>query len=130
MGSDFHPIVAMSVFLDVDYTFEKSCCDNLLVKSLNKQFKRKDGLGVFSMCLDADFQPIVKYGACTFQNKETQAYLYRAKYGNWVVGTVLGKIKKGAIIRSHGEESDKFTRCCPCMTHTQTKTPNPRSSEP
>ena len=61
-------------------------------------FFTRDGLGVFSMCLDADFQPIVKYGACTFQNKETQAYLYRAKYGNWVVGKSTEKNKNSLQI--------------------------------
>merc|ERR1711923_255115 len=89
-----------SKFVIVDYTFEMSCCDNVLVKCKDSNFKSKSGLGLFTMCLDVEFEPLIIHGACVFKNKEFGTYLYRSKYGNWVIGTVMGKIRKGAMIRS------------------------------
>ena len=45
------------------------------------------GLGGFQLYLDIEWEPQVCYGACVFQNPDTKCYLYRSKYGNWVIGT-------------------------------------------
>merc|ERR1711963_156359 len=79
-------VIMREIFYDLDYTFTHACCDHLLVKSFQKDFKQKDGLGTFSICLDIEWQPLIVHGACVFRDRDTKNYLYRSKYGNWVVG--------------------------------------------
>ena len=43
-------------------------------------------LGTFLLYLDIEYEPMVCYGAGVFHNKETKYFLYRSKYGNWVIG--------------------------------------------
>eukprot|EP00091_Calanus_sinicus_P011662 TRINITY_DN26309_c0_g1_i1.p1 TRINITY_DN26309_c0_g1~~TRINITY_DN26309_c0_g1_i1.p1 ORF type:complete len:137 (-),score=19.21 TRINITY_DN26309_c0_g1_i1:299-709(-) len=105
----------MGQYYQVDFTFELACCDALLVKSSDPDFENRGGLGTFLLYLDIEGEPLVCYGACVFQNPETKCYLYRSKYGNWVIGKSLGKIKRGALVRSHESDEIKFTRNCPCL---------------
>jgi len=74
----------------------------------------RDGIGTFNLYLDVEDEPFVCYGASVFRNEESNTYLYRARCGSWVVGDILGKVKKGAIIRSKDDERESFALVCPC----------------
>jgi len=102
------------VFFEIGSDFKGACCENLLVKSTSEDFPHKECIGHFSLYLDIEGDPMVCYGASVFRNEETKTYLYRSKYGNWVIGKTLGKMKKGALVRSHEEDRESFTHVCPC----------------
>ena len=38
------------------------------------------------MYLDVEYEPYQCYNASVFKNPDTGTYLYRSKFGNWVVG--------------------------------------------
>eukprot|EP00092_Neocalanus_flemingeri_P020350 GFUD01022047.1.p1 GENE.GFUD01022047.1~~GFUD01022047.1.p1 ORF type:complete len:134 (+),score=26.97 GFUD01022047.1:36-437(+) len=101
-------------FLAVSQEFEGACCENLSIKSLSPDFHLRECIGHFNLYLDVEDEPFVCYGASVFKNNENKTYLYRSKYGTWIIGKTLGKVKKGALIRSHDDEKDKFALVCPC----------------
>eukprot|EP00090_Calanus_glacialis_P014215 TRINITY_DN22947_c0_g1_i1.p1 TRINITY_DN22947_c0_g1~~TRINITY_DN22947_c0_g1_i1.p1 ORF type:complete len:148 (+),score=38.43 TRINITY_DN22947_c0_g1_i1:29-445(+) len=95
------------------YEFQAACCDNLLIKSASPDFP-SDCLGTFELYLDVEYQPFICYNANVFKKENESMYLYRSKFGNWVIGRTLGKIKKGSKVRSHEDDPQKYTRNCPC----------------
>merc|ERR1711868_56 len=101
------------------FKFERACCDNLLLKSKDDQFPQ-DTSGNYEVYLDVEYEPYQCYNASVFHNPDSGTYLYRSKFGNWVVGKSLGKIKKGAQLRSYdfdpfdAREREKFIQSCPC----------------
>jgi len=102
------------VFLEVDMEFIGSCCENLAIKSSSPDFPHRDAIGNYNLYVDEDEEPYVCYGASVFWNEEANTYLYRSKFGSWVVGESLGKLKNGTIIRSKDDESESFALVCPC----------------
>jgi len=102
------------VYLAVDQEFEGACCDHLTIKSSSPDFPYRENIGNFNLYLDIEDEPFVCYGASVFKHSDTKTYLYRSKYGSWVVGKTLGKVKKGALIRSNEDEKEKFAHECPC----------------
>jgi len=46
----------------------------------------RDAIGNYNLYVDEDEEPYVCYGASVFWNEEANTYLYRSKFGSWVVG--------------------------------------------
>merc|ERR1719285_891406 len=59
-------------------------------------------------------EPMVTYGASCFAHKKEKIYLYRSKYGHWCIGSKLGKIKNGTLLKSCERDEEKWAHCCPC----------------
>lgn len=75
--------------------------------------------GTYEIYTDVEGDPYKCYNASVFRNTEKGFYLYRSKFGDWVVGTNLGKMKKGAKLRSFAmDEKEKFLVTCPCKVDT------------
>merc|ERR1712115_520836 len=83
-----------------DYKFQGACCDHLQVRSSDEDFPYGNCLGSFDLYTDIEDEPVVSYGASCFKHTTDKTYLYRTKYGHWCIGTVLGKFKRGALMRS------------------------------
>eukprot|EP00090_Calanus_glacialis_P018299 TRINITY_DN28389_c0_g1_i1.p1 TRINITY_DN28389_c0_g1~~TRINITY_DN28389_c0_g1_i1.p1 ORF type:complete len:100 (-),score=11.89 TRINITY_DN28389_c0_g1_i1:129-428(-) len=83
----------------------------ILCKSVCVLFR--EGIGNYHVYLDVEDEPFICYGASVFMNPESNTYLYRSKFGNWIVGKNMGKVK-GAIIRSQEDDREKFALVCPC----------------
>merc|ERR1712227_255208 len=102
--------------------FQSACCDNLLLRSKDDEFP-EDISGNYEVYLDIEYDPYQCYNASVFHNPETKTYLYRSKFGNWVVGKRLGKINKGAQLRSYdfdpfdAKERERFIYSCPCLVN-------------
>jgi len=54
--------------------------------------------------------------AAVFKARSGNTMLYRSSEGDWVVGTELGSISKGAIMRSQDPDRGSFIQECPCQT--------------
>jgi len=81
------------VYLSVDQEFEGACCENLTIKSTSPDFPLHESIGNFDQYLDVEEEPFVCYGASVFKNTENSTYLYRSKYGSWIVGKVTFAFK-------------------------------------
>jgi len=105
-----------SVLLLENYDYQGSCCDHLQVndKSDDASFPHKNLLGFFDIYLDIEGEPMVTYGASCFAHKTEKIYLYRSKYGHWCIGSKLGKMKNGTLLKSCERDEEKWAQCCPC----------------
>jgi len=97
-----------------DYKFQGACCDHLQVRSSDEDFPYGNCLGSFDLYTDIEDEPVVSYGASCFKHTTDKTYLYRTKYGHWCIGTVLGKFKRGALMRSCERDEEKWAQNCPC----------------
>jgi len=51
-----------------------------------------------------------------FRHKGGKLHLYRSKDGDWIVGSVIGNMKKGVFLRSQDPDRSSFIQECPCQT--------------
>jgi len=104
----------MAQYHYTEYKFQAACCDFLMLKSKDENFPKEIG-GTYEVYLDIEFDQYKCYNATVFKNTTNGHYLYRSKYGDWVIGTDMGKMKRGAKLRSFDlDEKEKFLRTCPC----------------
>jgi len=105
-----------SVLLLENYDYQGSCCDHLQVndKSDDGSFPHKNLLGFFDIYLDIEGEPMVTYGASCFAHKTEKIYLYRSKFGHWCIGSKLGKMKNGTLLKSCERDEERWAQCCPC----------------
>ena len=57
----------------------------------------REGIGNYHVYLDVEDEPFICYGASVFMNPESNTYLYRSKFGNWIVGQLKLIINKNSI---------------------------------
>ena len=75
----------------------------------------RDVTGTYEIYTDIEGDHYKCYNASVFKNADNGNYLYRSKFGDWVIGTDLGKMRRGAKIRSFAvDDKQKFLVTCPC----------------
>lgn len=104
-------------FQSIDASFYAACCEHLMVKTTNPDLPNRHCLGFFDVYYDIEDEPLVTHGASVFINVKEKIFLYRTKFGNWVIGDTLGKMRRGAMYRSNEEDQDTVVHCCPCKIY-------------
>ena len=81
----------------------------------------RDVTGTYEIYTDIEGDHYKCYNASVFKNADNGNYLYRSKFGDWVIGTDLGKMRRGAKIRSLAvDDKQKFLVTCPCKVMLNT----------
>merc|ERR1719430_157304 len=98
---------------------QSSCCDQLRVVSKTCEFSHRNCIGNFNIYLDIEGEPMAFYGANSFEHAKhglegEKTFLYKSKFGNWCIGTKIGKFQRGILVRSCEPDEEKGTYSCPC----------------